>query len=292
MSGMLEGKVAIVTGAGGGLGRAEALELAGQGAAIVVNDVGTNVFGQSAGARTPADEVVGLIRAKGGRAVANYGDVGDWTQARQLIEQAIDEFGALDILVNNAGILRKGPLLDLEEKDLDDLLHVHIKGTAVPTQHAGRYWRAEAQAGRRREATVVNTSSRAGLAPRVPQIAWYGAAKGAIATFTLGAALELGEFGIRVNSIAPHSFTRQDAAAAGVEYDPSKKQELGPDRVAPVVSWLSSSASAPLNGQVFWIEGGTISHYQKWQVGTTVTRDGAWVAAEIGPALRAAGFNY
>ncbi|MCB1486530.1 MAG: SDR family NAD(P)-dependent oxidoreductase [Bauldia sp.] len=290
--GMLEGKVAIVTGAGGGLGRAEALELARQGAAVLVNDIGTNVFGKSDGARSPADEVVATIREAGGRAAANYGDAGNWDQAKAMINEAVETFGGLDILVNNAGILRKGPMLDLEERDLRDLLHVHVEGTAIPLHHAGRYWREEHLAGRTRRASVINTTSRAGVAPRVPQIAWYGAAKGAIATLTLSAALEMPEFGVRVNAIAPHSFTRQDAAAQGVPYDPEEDHKIGPDKVAPVVAWLASDVAADVNGRVFWIEGGTLSHYDKWQIGVTVeAATGRWEADAIGPALEAAGFR-
>jgi hypothetical protein len=145
-------------------------------------------------------------------------------------------------------------------------------------QHAGRYWRREHQTGRSRRAAVINTSSRAGLAPRVPRLAWYGAAKGAIATLTLGAALELLEFGVRVNAIAPHSFTRQDAAASGVEYDFSKEHALGPDKVAPVVAWLASDANAAINGCIFWVEGGTVSHYEKWRIGPAGPPNGAPIA--------------
>jgi NAD(P)-dependent dehydrogenase (short-subunit alcohol dehydrogenase family) len=288
--GMLEGKVAIVTGAGGGLGRAEALELAAQGAAVVVNDFGANVFGKAGGEHSPADKVVAAIRDNGGRAVANYGDAGNSADAKRLVEQALDAFGRLDILVNNAGILRNGPMLDLEESDLRDLLHVHIEGTALPLHHAGRYWRSEHQAGRNPRAAVINTSSRAGLAPRVKNLAWYGAAKGAIATLTLGAALEMIAFGVRVNGIAPHSFTRQDAAAQGVPFDPDKEHEFGPDKVAPVVAWLASDSSEPINGRIFWVEGGTVAHFDKWTLGVTVTRQGKWDAAAIGPALKGAGF--
>jgi NAD(P)-dependent dehydrogenase (short-subunit alcohol dehydrogenase family) len=182
-------------------------------------------------------------------------------------------------------------MLDMEEADLRDLLHVHVKGTVVPTQHAGRYWRTEHRAGRTIRPAIVNTTSRAGLATRVPEIAWYSAAKGAVAAFTMAAALELAEFGIRVNAIAPHSFTRQDAAAAGVEYDPSKNQALAPDKVAPVVAWLASESSAPINGKIFWVEGGIVSHYERWRAGHTITTEGRWDAAAIGPALRAVGFE-
>ena len=153
--GLLDGKVALITGAGGGLGEAYAKLFAREGAAVVVNDVGTNVFGQSGGQSSPADAVVVEIRKRGGRAVANYADVGNWNDAKTLVEQALDEFGALDVLVNNAGILRKGPILDLEERDLLDLMRVHVHGTAIPLQHAGRYWRQEHQAGRTRRAARI-----------------------------------------------------------------------------------------------------------------------------------------
>lgn len=285
MAEILDGKVAIVTGAGGGLGRAEAVELARLGADVVVNDLGVSVEGKGPGRSVAADEVVSLITSAGGTAIANYADVSDWSNCAALVSQAVDEFGRLDILVNTAGNIRKGPITDLAERDFDDQFRVHVKSTAALTHHAGRYWRDRRAAGHPVEAAIVNTSSRAGLNPRMPGIAWYGAAKGAVAALTLSTSLEYRDLGVRVNAIAPHSVTRQDAFNAGVDYDPSKPHPFSPERVATAVAWLASPYAKGVNGKVIWVEGDDLAVMAPWETTGLVTRGGGWKLDQIARAL-------
>ncbi len=198
---LLEGRVAIVTGAGRGIGRAHALELARQGAAVVVNDLGTTGAGEGS-ASEPAHQVVAEIEELGGRAVANGADVADFEQAEAMVRQAIDTFGGLDVLVNNAGFVRDRMLVNTSEEEWDAVIRVHLKGHFAPLRHAGALWRAEAKEGRQRVARVINTSSGAGMQGSVGQTT-YSAAKAGIAGMTLVAAAELGRYGVLVNAIAP-----------------------------------------------------------------------------------------
>ena len=204
--GLLDGKVAIVTGAGHGIGRGEALELARQGAKVVVNDVGGSVHGEGEDKR-PAEEVAELIRSRGGEAAANYDDVADWAGAQPMVTQAVDEFGRLDVLVNNAGIVRDAMLFSMTEDDFDAVVRVHLKGTFATTHHAGAYWREESKAGRQPRSAIVNTVSSAGLQGNVGQ-ANYGAAKAGIAVLTVISSLELSRYGVRANAVAPGGMTR------------------------------------------------------------------------------------
>ncbi len=243
--GVLEQKIAIVTGAGHGIGRGEALELARQGAKVVVNDVGGSVHGGGVDKR-PADDVVDVIKAAGGEAVANYDDVGDWEGARSLVAQAVAEFGRLDVLVNNAGIVRDAMLFSMKEEDFDAVVRVHLKGTFACTHHASVYWREESKAGRQPRAAVVNTVSSAGLQGNVGQ-ANYGAAKAGIAALTVITSLELSRYGVRANAVAPGGMTRitgtlmknaevrEPDQFADDEYDP-----MNPGNSAPMVAWLAS----------------------------------------------------
>lgn len=285
MTGILEGRVAIVTGAGRGLGREHALELARQGAKVVVNDLGTTLdgAGNSVG---PAQEVVDIIRAAGGEAVANGADIADFTQAGELVAQAISEFGRLDILVNNAGFVRDRMLVNAEESEWDAVIRVHLKGHFAPLRHASAHWRNEAKEGRTPAARVINTSSGAGLQGSVGQAA-YAAAKGGIASLTLVAAQELGRYGVAVNAIAPSARTRMtegpfaEAMAAPEEgFD-----RMNPGNVSPIVAWLASP-DCSVTGRVLEIEGGRLCLEEGWNHGPVRELDRRWEAAEVGDAVR------
>ncbi|WP_028652299.1 SDR family oxidoreductase [Nocardioides halotolerans] len=278
MSGLLEGRVAIVTGAGRGIGRAHALELAAHGAAVVVNDFGVSLAGEGTG-ESPADEVVGEIEAAGGRAVANGADVADFEQAAAMVRQAIDTFGGLDVLVNNAGFVRDRMLVNTSEEEWDAVIRVHLKGHFAPLRHAGAYWRAEAKEGRQRAARVINTSSGAGLQGSVGQ-ATYSAAKAGIAGLTLVAAQELGRYGVTVNAIAPVARTRMTEGA----FDTS--QMALPEDNSPVVAWLASEEAGDVTGRVIEVDGSRITVETGWVHGPARDAGRRWVAADVGPALR------
>jgi NAD(P)-dependent dehydrogenase (short-subunit alcohol dehydrogenase family) len=286
MAGILEGRVAVVTGAGRGLGREHALELARQGAAVVVNDLGTTLDGAGVSVG-PAQKVVDLIRAAGGEAVANGADIADFAQAAELVDQAVSTFGRLDILVNNAGFVRDRMLVNAGEDDWDAVIRVHLKGHFAPLRHASAYWRAEAKDGRQPLARVINTSSGAGLQGSIGQAA-YSAAKGGIASLTLVAAAELARYGVAVNAIAPSARTRMtegpfaDAMAA----PEGGFDRMDPANVSPVVAWLAS-ADCTISGRVIEVEGGRICLEEGWRHGPVRELDRRWSAAEVGEAVRA-----
>jgi NAD(P)-dependent dehydrogenase (short-subunit alcohol dehydrogenase family) len=278
VSRLLEGRVAIVTGAGRGIGRAHALELARQGAKVVVNDFGVSLAGEKAD--SPADDVVAEIEALGGEAVANGADVADFEQAAAMVQQAIDTFGGLDVLVNNAGFVRDRMLVNTSEEEWDAVIRVHLKGHFAPLRHAGAYWRNESKEGRPRAARVINTSSGAGLQGSIGQ-ATYSAAKAGIAGLTLVAAAELGRYGVTVNAIAPVARTRMTEGA----FDTSAMAL--PEDNAPVVAWLASEDAAGVTGRVIEIDGGQICLEQGWTHGPRNDRGRRWEAAEVGEAIRA-----
>jgi NAD(P)-dependent dehydrogenase (short-subunit alcohol dehydrogenase family) len=281
-----DGRIAIVTGAGRGLGREHALELARQGAKVVVNDLGAAADG--AGASTgPAAEVVRLIEDMGGEAVANGDDVADFDGARRLVEQAVDAFGGLDVLVNNAGFLRDRMLVSTNEDEWDAVTRVHLKGHFATLRHAGGYWRQQAKAGRPRDARVVNTSSGAGLQGSVGQAA-YSAAKAGIAGLTLVAAQELGRYGVTVNALAPAARTRMtEAAFADAMAAPDDGFDaMHPENVAPVVAWLASADSADVTGRVLEVEGGRICVEEGWRHGPDTDIGRRWQPADVGDAVR------
>jgi NAD(P)-dependent dehydrogenase (short-subunit alcohol dehydrogenase family) len=297
--GLLDGKVAIVTGAGHGIGRGEALELARQGATVVVNDVGGSVHGEGADKR-PAEEVAEVIRSKGGQASANYDDVADWAGAERMVRQAVEEFGKLDVVVNNAGIVRDAMLFSMSEEDFDAVVRVHLKGTFAVTHHAATYWREESKGGRQPRAAIVNTVSSAGLQGNVGQ-ANYGAAKAGIAALTVITSLELARYGVRANAVAPGGMTRITATLRkdadvkepdqleGDDYDP-----MNPANSAPMVAWLASDDALHVTGQVFRAVGHRITHYRPWSLGETVEPKGGparWEPADIGPAVNAVIFG-
>lgn len=285
MTGICEGRVAIVTGAGRGLGREHALELARQGAKVVVNDLGTTLNGV-AEASGPAHDVVALIRAEGGEAVANGADVADFEQAAALVRQAIDTFGRLDILVNNAGFVRDRMLVNTSEEEWDAVIRVHLKGHFAPLRHASEYWRNEAKAGRTHDARVINTSSGAGLQGSVGQ-ASYSAAKAGIAGLTLVAAQELGRYGVTVNAIAPSARTRmtEGAFAEAMAVPESGFDSMNPANVSPIVAWLASASSAAVTGRVIEIEGGRICIEEGWNHGPAEDAGQRWDAAAAGEAI-------
>src|SRR5438874_5992023 len=267
--GLLDGKVAIVTGAGHGVGRGEALLLAKEGAKVVVNDLGGSVGGEGADKR-PAEEVADLIKSNGGEAVANYDDVADWNGAKNLVQQAVDSFGKLDVLVNNAGILRDGMLFKMTEDAFDAVIRVHLKGTFATTHHAANYWRDQSKAGNQPRAAIVNTVSSAGLQGNVGQ-ANYGSAKAAIAALTVISSLELGRLGVRANAVAPGGVTRMSGGVIkDLEvkepdaYGDDEYERLNPANSAPMVAWLASDEAMHVTGQVFRAVGHTITRYVPW----------------------------
>src|SRR2546423_2585818 len=245
--GLLDGKVAVITGAGRGIGRSEALLLASEGASIVVNDVGAAVTGEGSEER-PAQEVVNEIKAAGGTAAANYDDITTWDGGQRLIEQAIGELGGLDILVNNAGILRDRMSFNMDEADWDAVINVHLKGHFVPSRFAGAYWRQKSkESGEPQNAVIINTSSEAGLYGNAGQLN-YAAAKAGIAAMTIVLARELERFGVRANAIAPRARTRLTETVAGGGFMDKKEDDafdkFAPENVAAVVAWLASDLSA------------------------------------------------
>ena len=278
MSDLLAGRVAIITGAGRGIGRAHALELASHGAKVVVNDFGVSLAGEGTG-ESPADEVAALIREAGGEAVANGADVADFAQAEAMVRQAIDTFGALDILVNNAGFVRDRMLVNTSEEEWDAVIRVHLKGHFAPLRHVGAYWRAEAKEGRQRAARVVNTSSGAGLQGSVGQ-ATYSAAKAGIAGLTLVAAQEMGRYGVTVNAIAPVARTRMTEGA----FDTSAMAV--PEDNSPVVAWLASEEAADVTGRVIEVDGSTMTVENGWAHGPSRDAGARWRAADVGVGLR------
>jgi NAD(P)-dependent dehydrogenase (short-subunit alcohol dehydrogenase family) len=286
-----EGRVAIVTGAGRGIGRAEAIELARQGARVVVNDLGAEVDGTGASIG-PAGEVVDEIRGAGGEAVANGDDVSDWEGAQRLVNTAVETFGRLDVLVNNAGILRDRMVVNMTDEEWDAVIRVHLRGTFAPTRWAATYWRELAKAGEQLDARVINTSSASGIYGNAGQ-ANYGAAKAGIAAFTVITAMELRRYGVSVNAIAPGALTRMTenlgairAARAGAEAAATSAPEpdpvRSPENVAPLVAWLASAQSAGITGRVFNVGGGRLSVAEGWVAGPGVERDGLFETEELG----------
>jgi NAD(P)-dependent dehydrogenase (short-subunit alcohol dehydrogenase family) len=287
VDGLCQGKVVIVTGAGRGIGRGHALEFARQGARVVVNDLGGAVDGAGASSG-PADEVAAEIRALGGEAIANGGDVADWKGAEGLIRSALDAFGCLDVLVNNAGILRDRMLFNMAEAEWDAVIHVHLKGTFCPTRHAAAHWRERAKGGHSVNARVINTTSVSGTYGN-PGQSNYGAAKAGIAAFTIIASRELARYGITVNAVSPGGLTRmtenlrpdRPREAPGDGWSPRD-----PDNVAPIVVWLASDQASEVTGRVFEASGGRLGIAEGWHRGPSVTREGRWDPTALGPVVR------
>lgn len=275
MSGLCDGRVVIVTGAGRGIGRAHAHAFAAEGALVVVNDI------DGAGAAVAAE-----IGAAGGTAVADESDVADWAGAAQLIGTALAAFGRLDVLVNNAGFVRDGMLVNLSEQDWDAVIRVHLKGHVAPLRHAAAHWRAEHKAGRAVAARVINTSSGAGLLGSVGQ-AGYATAKAGIAALTLVAAAELARYGVTVNAIAPAARTRmtEGVFAAAMAAPESGFDAMAPENVAPLVVWLGSDRSRDVTGRMFEVEGGRVSLADGWRRGPVVDKGSRWRPDELDPVV-------
>jgi NAD(P)-dependent dehydrogenase (short-subunit alcohol dehydrogenase family) len=281
--GLLDGKVAIVTGAGRGIGREHALALAREGASLIVNDLGGSLEGVGADA-APAAQVVAEIEALGAAAEADAANVADFVAARGLVEHALDAFGRLDILVNNAGILRDRMLVNMDEAEWDAVIAVHLKGHFAPTRHAAAHWRDRAKAGEQVRGRVINTSSPSGVFGNVGQ-ANYGAAKAAIAAFTVIVAQELSRYGVTVNCIAPNARTRMTESAFELPPDDGGFDPLAPRNNTPIVVALSSDAAQGITGQVFHVFGGAVNMLRPWSPGEHFAKDDGWEASALLDAL-------
>jgi NAD(P)-dependent dehydrogenase (short-subunit alcohol dehydrogenase family) len=282
--GALDGRVAIITGSGRGIGREHALLFAQEGAKVVINDLGGAIDG-SGDDRTPAQQVVDEIKAMGGEAVANADNVAEWEGGQRLIQTAVETFGDLHILVNNAGILRDRVLVNMSEEEWDSVIHVHLKGHFVPTRFAAAYWREQTKAGKTVKANVVNTSSTSGLLGNPGQTN-YGAAKAGIAAFSVIAAMELERYGVRVNAIAPAARTRMTEATPGLgdivkaPQDAAKFDIWDPANVSPMVAYLATEG-LPFTGRVFFVQGGKVQNMTPWQMADVIDKEDRWTVAEL-----------
>jgi NAD(P)-dependent dehydrogenase (short-subunit alcohol dehydrogenase family) len=286
MSGICDGRIVIVTGAGRGLGRAHALELARQGARVVVNDLGCELDG-TGGGNGPAGEVVDEIRASGGQAVANGDDVADFEGAGRIVATAIAAFDGLDAVVNNAGFVRDRMFANAAEDEWDAVVRVHLKGHFAVARHAAAHWREQAKAGVTLDARIINTSSGAGILGSVGQAA-YSAAKAGIATLTLVQAAELGRYGVTANALCPAARTRMTEAVfteTMAEVEGDTFDAMAPENVSPLVAWLASSESGYVTGRVFEVEGGKLGIATGYQHGPTVDKGARWDATELGPVI-------
>ena len=274
--GSLDGRVAIITGAGRGLGRAHALLFAEEGAKVVVNDLGPE-----------ADEVVAEIQAAGGEAVASAADVTDWSAGQALVDLAVGTFGGLHVLVNNAGFLRDRVLVNMPEQEWDDVVAVHLKGHFVVTRFAAAHWREQVKAGAEVKASIIHTSSTSGLLGNPGQTN-YGAAKAGIGAFSIICAQELARYGIRSNCIAPAARTRLTEATPGlgdVVAAPTDGFDVwDPANVSPLVAYLAT-ADCDLTGRTFFVQGGVVRVLEPWHLGERVERDGRWTVEDLAAAV-------
>ena len=270
-------RVVIITGAGGGLGKAYALAFAAAGAKVLVNDINA----------AAAEAVVAEIRGAGGEARANSGNITDYAAAGEIVRQAIDDFGDLHVLVNNAGICRDRMFASLTEADWDAVMAVHLKGHFSLASHAVKYWREQAKGGQAVKARIINTSSGAGLQGSIGQ-SNYAAAKGGIAALTLVQAAELARYGITANALAPAARTSMtEQVFAEVMQKPEEGFDyFAPENVAPLLLWLGSEASQEVNGRLFEVEGGKLSIADGWRKGPELDKGGRWLAAEVGDAVQ------
>jgi NAD(P)-dependent dehydrogenase (short-subunit alcohol dehydrogenase family) len=288
---LLDGKVAVITGAGRGIGREEALMMAKNGCKVVVNDLGGH-FDGTGQSRSPAEDVVKEIRAAGGEAVANYESVTDFKAAKRIIDCAIDNFGKLSIVVNNAGILRDRMIFNMSEEDWDAVVAVHLKGTFNLARHASSYWREQHKAGNQLNGRLINTSSDSGILGNAGQ-SNYGSAKAAVAAMAIIVDREMNRYGVTANAIAPVARTRltidatpQTAASMGTvkagEWDP-----FGPANVAPLVAWLGSDDAKDVHGEVFRVGMGNVWLMKGWHsVGRISKKGSLWEPAELGAKLK------
>ncbi|MFN8545390.1 MAG: SDR family oxidoreductase [Candidatus Binatia bacterium] len=295
MARLLEGKVAVVTGAGRGIGREHALLMAKLGAKVVVNDLGAHFDGTGAPTATPAQDVVAEIKKAGGEAIANGDSVADFKAAKRIVDCAIDTFGKLNIVVNNAGILRDRMIFNMGEEDWDSVIAVHLKGTFAISRHACEYWREEHKKGNVLNGRIINTSSDAGLLGNVGQ-SNYGACKAAVAVMAIIIGAEMRKYGVTANAIAPVARTRltidatpSTAGLMGGEVKPGEFDQFGPQNIAPLVAWLASDDAADCTGQVFRVGGRSVWPMKGWHSATRVKNEKpeTWDAAELGKRLKA-----
>ena len=292
---LLEGKVAVITGAGRGIGREHALLMAKLGAKVVVNDLGAHFDGTGAPTATPAQEVVSEIKKMGGEAIANGDNVADFKAAKNIVGTAIKTFGKLNIVVNNAGILRDRMIFNMDEESWDAVVAVHLKGTFNMCRHACEYWREEHKKGNVLNGRIINTASDAGLLGNVGQTN-YGACKAAVATMAIIIGQEMKKYGVTANAIAPVARTRltvdatpSTAALMGGEVKAGEFDVWGPQNISPLVAWLASDDAASCNGQVFRVGGRTVWPMKGWHSAAKVQNavKATWDAAELGKALKA-----
>jgi NAD(P)-dependent dehydrogenase (short-subunit alcohol dehydrogenase family) len=282
--GALDGRVAIITGAGRGIGREHALLFASEGAKVVVNDLGGAIDG-SGDDRSPAQQVVDEIKDMGGEAVANADNITDWEGGQRLINTAVEAFGDLHVLVNNAGILRDRVLVNMTEEEWDSVINVHLKGHFVPTRWAAAYWREQSKAGKEVKANIVNTSSTSGLLGNPGQTN-YGAAKAGIGAFTVICAQELARYGVRANAIAPAARTRMTEATPGLgdivkaPEDPGKFDVWNPANISPLVAYLATE-NCEAQGKVFFVQGGTVKLFQGWTMTEGIEKNDRWTVADL-----------
>jgi NAD(P)-dependent dehydrogenase (short-subunit alcohol dehydrogenase family) len=282
--GALDGRVAIITGAGRGIGREHALLFASEGAKVVVNDLGGAVDG-SGDDRSPAQQVADEIKGMGGEAVANGDNITDWEGGQRLVNTAVETFGDLHVLVNNAGILRDRVLVNMTEEEWDSVINVHLKGHFVPTRWAAAYWREQSKAGKEVKANIVNTSSTSGLLGNPGQTN-YGAAKAGIGAFTVICAQELARYGVRSNAIAPAARTRMTEATPGLgdivkaPEDASKFDVWNPANISPLVAYLATE-NCEAQGKVFFVQGGTVKLFQGWTMTEGIEKNDRWTVADL-----------
>ena len=288
--GSLDGRVALITGAGHGLGREHALLFGSEGAKVVVNDLDVNLDGSPLEA-SAAQRVVAEIAAGGGEAVAHHGDVSDFESARAMVALAVDTFGRLDVLVNNAGFVRDSYLHKMTEAQFDSVLQVHVKGHFNLLRHATDHWRERSKAGEDVNGAVVNTISGSGTYVPNPGQLNYGAAKAAIGAMTLVAAAELGRLGVRVNAVAPVARTRATLATPGPiggmmkpPENPAAFDQYHPRHVSMLVAYLAS-AGCPVTGKAYQVHGGEINELTGWTLGEPLRSDGGWTVESVADAL-------
>jgi NAD(P)-dependent dehydrogenase (short-subunit alcohol dehydrogenase family) len=283
--GSLDGRVAIITGAGRGIGREHALFFAGEGAKVVVNDLGGDIHGEGED-RAPAQQVVDEIKEMGGEAVANTDSVADFDGAKRLVDQAVSTFGDLHVLVNNAGILRDRVLVNMTEQEWDAVIAVHLKGHFCPTRHAAAYWRERSKEGKEVHASIINTSSTSGVLGNAGQTN-YGAAKAGIASFSTICAMELGRYGVRSNAITPMARTRLTEQTPGLEDvvkapdDPSAFDSWHPANVSPLIAYLGTT-ECPFTGEIFYVGGDIVCRYTPYTIAERITNNGErWTVEQL-----------
>jgi NAD(P)-dependent dehydrogenase (short-subunit alcohol dehydrogenase family) len=287
MAGICEGRVVLVTGAGGGLGRAHALEFARAGARVVVNDLGVSRDGKAPEGDDPASKVVAEIKAMGGDAIANRDDVADWDGAERLVKAGIEKWGKLDVVVNNAGFLRDRMFVNATIDEWDAVIRVHLRGHFCVARHAATHWRERSKAGETVNGRIINTSSGAGILGSVGQSA-YSTAKAGILGLTLVQSAELARIGVTANALAPAARTRMTEPMYGATMAENKDgfDAFAPDNVSPLVVWLGSADSKDVTGQTFDLAGGMIRIMEGWHNGPTIDIGKKWNPADIGPAVR------